>query len=80
MVSRSVPGVIRGLIDPRLRKTDYRKNKTGRDMNWPREMAEHIATAILVTRYIKNGESIALFPLDGDAVLNLRTQLEDYFR
>ncbi len=80
MVSRSVPGVIRGLIDPRLRKTDYLKDKTGRNMNWPREMAEHIATAILDTRYIKNGESIALFPLDGDAVLNLRAQLEDCFR
>ena len=80
LVSRKVHGVIRGLIDPRLRKTDYKKDRTGREMNWPREMAEYIADAIVNVRHVKDGESILLFPLDDVAKMDLTNQLEDYFR
>ncbi len=80
LVSRKVPGVIRGLIDYRLRKTHYKKDKTERDMNWPREIATFIAQAILNIRMIKNGESIVVFPLDSAGRENLESQLEEFFR
>lgn len=80
LVSRKVPGVIRGLIDYRLRKKHYKKDKTERDMNWPREIARFIADAILSIRIIKNGESIVLFPLDSAGRENLESQLEEFFR
>ena len=80
LVSRKVPGVLRGLIDPRLREKDYQKNKAGREMNWPREIADHLTRAITNVRHIHNGESILLFPLDDSAKTDLANQLEDYFR
>ena len=80
LVSRKVSGAIRGLLDPRLRKTDYQKDKAGREMNWPREIAAHITRAITTVRHVRNGESILLFPLDDSAKTDLANQLEEYFR
>jgi hypothetical protein len=64
LISRQVPGVIRGLIDSRLRDFDYRQSSQGRLMDWPREAAEFITSRICAAKVSVGGESIAAVPLD----------------
>jgi hypothetical protein len=64
ILSRQVPGVLRGLIDSRLRELDYRQSPKGRLMDWPREAAELIGARICAAKISVGGELITAVPLD----------------
>jgi hypothetical protein len=64
LLSRQVPGVVRGLIDARLRELDFRGTSIGRQMNWPREAAEFIGSCVVSAKHMVEGELVALIPLD----------------
>jgi hypothetical protein len=80
LVSRLVPGVIRGFIDPRLRGVDYSKSRTAVEINWPREAAYLIVGKIVETKTKVNGEIITLIPLDTAARNSLAAIIEEYLR
>jgi hypothetical protein len=77
LISRNVPGVIRGLIDPRLRDLDYRGSSQGRPMDWPREAADYIASRILAAKTLVDGELVSLIPLDKMGCNSLVSMMED---
>ena len=77
LVSRSVPGVVRGLIDPRLRDRDYRSSPQGRQMNWPRETAEYIVSRLATAKHLIEGELVSLMPLDRLGRNSLASMIED---
>jgi hypothetical protein len=77
LLSRSVPGVIRGLIDPRLRELDYRSSPQGRQMNWPTETAQYIVSRLATAKHFIEGELVSLLPLDRLGRNSLVSMIED---
>ena len=77
LLSRSVPGVVRGLIDPRLRDIDYRSSAQDRQMNWPREAAEYIVSRVATAKHLIEGEPVSLIPLDRLGRNSLVSMIED---
>jgi hypothetical protein len=80
LVSRDVPGVIRGFIDPRLRGMDYSKVKSGVEIDWPRAAALLIVSHIAEFKSSVKGETVHLAPLDTAARSSLASILEEYLR
>jgi len=77
LLSRSVPGVIRGLIDARLRDLDYRTSTQGRPMNWPAEAAEYIVSRLATAKQVIEGELVSLIALDRLGRNSLVSMIED---
>jgi hypothetical protein len=77
LLSRSVPGVVRGLIDSRLRDVDYKGCSQGRQMDWPREAAELIVSRIATAKHLIEGELVSLIPLDRLGRNSLVSMMED---
>jgi hypothetical protein len=80
MVSRSVSGVVRGLIDPELRDVDYQRASSGRQMDWPREVGELLVSRIIAVKINANGASVPLIPLDRLAINSLISMIEDFLK
>lgn len=78
LVSRTVSPAIRGLIDPRLRKTDYRNN--GEGQSWERDMASLVIALIDETVKTVNHETVRTLLLDKAGKDDFQAQLEDSFR
>lgn len=77
LLSRGVRGVVRGLIDARLREFDYRGTSQGRQMNWPREAAEYIGSCVFAAKHIVEGELVSMIPLDSLGRNSLISMIED---
>lgn len=80
LVSRRVPGVIRGMIDHRLREFDYGGSEDGRPINWPREAAKYIALSISTAKRKVQGELVPLIPLDKWGRNSLISMMENALR
>lgn len=80
MVSRKVSPVVRGLIDPRLRKADHTRLTAGTSFEWPRKAAQAIVTAINKSLITLAGERVAMTPLDGAAQSSVVAMIEEALR
>lgn len=80
LVSRKVSGVVRGLIDKRLRGRDYRKTPAGREIDWPRETAQLIAAEVGASMMTLHGEQVPVVPLDARGRNSVAAIIEEYLR
>ncbi len=80
LVSRKVSGVVRGLIDKRLRGHDYRQTPAGREIDWPRETAQLIAGKVGASLMTLHGEQVPVVPLDARGRNSVAAIIEEYLR
>lgn len=82
MISRRVPGPLRGLVDARLREFDYTEAVpvAPRRMNWPREMAQLVVARMDSVTSLIDGSEVHVLPLDVSAKTSVASILERVFR
>ena len=81
LVSRKVSGVVRGLIDPRLRDIDHSLSASRTTtFDWPRKTAQAIAASISKSLISVGGEKVVMTPLDGAAQSSVISMIEESLR